>query len=902
MKGKVRTRLLSALLTLAMLAGLMPAAFAASRDDYDYSEASMDPDDYLSLEFIDSDVPYDDYYIDDITADRDNDADEPDVVDQGDDPWDESYNYIDSDELDDFYFSSYDDSEGEYEYTFDIVSEDRDTDGEEFTLYVTIYVGEKGSTGDLEIEAETDEDGILDLDDLAQEIYDAADDEFTYGHPYRVKFTSRDGDLSDDDRDWNDNMYGVWVKFDDSKNTVYLEDYVYFTADGDEAEISFVVESEDSKDRDVSGTIYVDGEGSSSNAGDIKYTTEFNESVTFDADDFDALLDSGCTLDYVTFGSVSSTKGTLYTDDSEDEKASSSDKFYYEPGRNDYDLDEVTFAPKKDATGSVSISFTMHYENSRGRDTTAKGTVVITIDDGSTIEYAGEKGDSIYFDADDFADVCETLTGRDLDYVTFSSVSSSKGTLYIDDSEDEKASSSDKFYYEPAKRQNALDDVTFVPKSSGVIEIGYTAHSTRGSTVEGTVKITVTAGALSAINYTVSGSSVTFDAADFTAALKRESNKSLSSVTFTLPKSSEGVLYYNGNTKVSSSTQYKATGSTNSLNKVSFVPASGVSGSVTIPYTAKDSSGNTYTGTVVVKTFQGVDTVLTYSTTGRPVAFSVADFTNACAKKLNTTLSYVQFSLPSASQGTLYYGYGTAQKTPVSVNSKYTVGTHLQYISFLPKAGFSGTATISYTGYDTAGTSYTGKITVTVTPPAKSSYFTDATESWIAPAADFLYSNGVYSGVVSGTTLGVRNQITRGEVMQMIYNAFNLKSKVPTVTSNFTDVPANHAYYTAINAGHALGIALGDQGKFRPSEPITRQDAMTLLYRAFTKLGLNLTTGTANDLKSFADYAKVDSYATDALASMVKSGIIQGDNGNINPKGNLTRGEISVILYRAMTL
>ena len=39
------------------------------------------------------------------------------------------------------------------------------------------------------------------------------------------------------------------------------------------------------------------------------------------------------------------------------------------------------------------------------------------------------------------------------------------------------------------------------------------------------------------------------------------------------------------------------------------------------------------------------------------------------------------------------------------------------------------------------------------------------------------------------------------------------------------------------------------------------------------------------------------------MATMIKSGIIQGDeNQNINPFGNLSRGEISAILYRAMTL
>ena len=465
---------------------------------------------------------------------------------------------------------------------------------------------------------------------------------------------------------------------------------------------------------------------------------------------------------------------------------------------------------------------------------------------------------------------------------------------------------------DPGSKDYALDDVAFVPKTSGTVEISYTAYYTSGSRTRnftGTVKITSTTGILGPIRYTVSGSSffgdrsVTFSASDFTAALRTKTTKTLSSVTFDLPKSTEGTLYYNGTTKVSASTQYKATGSVNLLDKVSFVPAYGVLGSVTIGYTAKDSSGNTYAGTVVVQTFAGQDTVISYSTTGTAAAFKSADFTTACFKKLATTLSSVQFTLPNSSQGTLYYGWGTSQQARVSASSKYLAATHLPYVSFVPKAGFSGTATITYTGYDTTGGCYTGTIQVTVTPPTKSSNFADANASWIAPSADFLQANNVYSGVVSGSTLGVGTAVTRGEVMQLIYNAF-LKNKTVTITSNFTDVPVTHRYYTAINAGYALGIAQGvGNGRYDPDALITREDACTLLYRAFKTLGLNMVTGTADDLKTFGDYATVSSYAVDGVAGMIKSGIILGDqNHNISPKSNLTRGEISVIIHRAMTL
>lgn len=884
-----------------MLISLMPTAFAVSRNSKDV-EASMDSDDYLSLSFLDRNIPYSNYYIDDITGDSDNDRYEPDVVDDDDDDWDEYNEYIDDEDLSDFYFLSYEDSSGKYEYTIKVISEDDETEDEKFYIYLTLYVDDdgSGSSGDGDIYAEIDKNGYVDLYDIEEELYDFGWDELK-GTPDSIKFTGwGNGELYDEENDVVSKRTLFDLETEDQDSD--LEYYgIYFEIDDDdeEAYIDFTIYDDGSDS--VSGTIVINGDGTST-SGDIEYEAEYNTSVTFDADDFEDLVPNGYELDEVSFTLPAASKGTLYTTSAERTKVTARDTF------DSDELDEVTFAPKTGVTGSVSISFTMECYKSRTNTKTVRGTVVISIADGTTITYTGEVDEEVEFDEDDFIDVCEEVTGRDLDYVKFSLPTSSKGTLYAEYNGTSRGSttakSSDKFYTEPGKNEYDLDDVVFVPKTSGTVELTYTAYPTRGSSFTGKVKITTTAGALKDISYTVgSKGSVTFSASDFTSALRGQTSRGLSYVKFTLPKSSEGTLYYNGTTKVSASTQYKATGSTNSLSKVSFTPASVVSGNVTIRYTAVDTSGNTYNGSVVIKTFLGQDTVISYSTTGTAVSFKTSDFTNACSKKLGTTLSYVQFSLPKSTEGTLYYGWGTSQQTRVTANTKYTAATYLPYVSFVPKTGFSGTANVVYTGYDTAGSFYIGSIQVTVTTPTRSINFTDANQAWIAPSADFLQANGVYSGVVSGTTLGVGTSVTRGEVMQMIYNAFGLKNKVTSVTSNFTDVPANSAYYTAINAAYKLGIAQGYDGKFRPNEAITRQDACTLLYRAFQTLGLNMTTGTANDLNTFGDAAKVDSYAVNGVAGMVKSGIIGGDqNHNISPKNNLTRGEISVILHRAMTL
>jgi hypothetical protein len=690
------------------------------------------------------------------------------------------------------------------------------------------------------------------------------------------------------------------MDFDVSGSTTLKQENLWFQLDSNKEEgyIDFTIYSNRSYSDYVNGTIYINTEEEPT----ITYKTDYNTPIEFDLSDFEALLNKNYVIDYVKFTSLpnASTEGELTLGRTSITRNTEI---------SDEDLGDVCFTPVSTLSNkTVTIGFTLRMvkESSVKTPRTITGTIAIQVGKGGTISYTTESDEPVYLNEDDFYEVFQTMVGQDsLKYVKFSNLpAKSKGVLYAEGNKRDTAVTTDGEYYYNDSDEIQISNLYFTPASdfSGKVTFTYDAYGSKSRYhMQGEVTITVIAGDLDDVTITLQKGPITFDAADFTG---------LSYITFNkLPSAAEGVLYYNynanktNNTKVNTTTQYKTSGKTGSLiEKITFVPADGVTGNITIPYTGFDSKGNMYYGEIVIVTFVGQDTVIRYTTTGLAVSFDANDFIEACALKLNSTLNYVQFTLPDADAGTLYYRYGTSQKEAVTESFRYTASTYLSSISFLPKAGFSDNVIITYTGYDTTGESYTGTISITVTPPTKSSYFTDATESWIAPAADFLYVEGVYDGVVSGNTLGVREEITRGEVMQMIYNAFDLKDQVSSVSSNFSDVPATHPNYVAINAGNALGIALGDQGKFRPDESITRQDAMTLLYRAFTKLGLNLSTGTVSDLYTFADYDQVKDYAVNALSSMVKSGIIQGDNGNIKPYGQLTRGEMSAIIYRAMTL
>ena len=123
----------------------------------------------------------------------------------------------------------------------------------------------------------------------------------------------------------------------------------------------------------------------------------------------------------------------------------------------------------------------------------------------------------------------------------------------------------------------------------------------------------------------------------------------------------------------------------------------------------------------------------------------------------NRDLSYVRFTLPSSSQGTLYYKYENGEYTnKVSANTSYyrTSSPYLDEVSFVPAAGFTGTATVSYSGYTVGGTSFTGTVEITVSSDTNDTADTIRYTSSYAPvtfrASDFTAAcNGRNKGSLS---------------------------------------------------------------------------------------------------------------------------------------------------------
>ena len=337
----------------------------------------------------------------------------------------------------------------------------------------------------------------------------------------------------------------------------------------------------------------------------IKYSLNVNTIVDFDADDFKKVcLDgTGQKLNYVRFTLPSSSRGTLYSNYglSSQSKVSSSTKYY------DDDIDEISFVPYNNYTGTVTITYTGY--NNKGESYTGEIEIKVlkVVTDADDITYKTGSYTPVDFDADDFDDECRDVTGKRLDYVRFTLPSSTFGTLYYnyDSRNESKVSSTTKYY------DDELDDITFVPKPSytGTVVISYTGYNIDGKSFTGAVRITVTKEVPVADDIEIStkeDTAVKFDDEDFNDVCEDATGEELDYVTFTLPSSKYGKLYYN----YTSSTKYdsEVTSSkkyyyddTPSISKITFVPYKDYYGTVTIKYTGYNIDGNSFTGSVKVE-------------------------------------------------------------------------------------------------------------------------------------------------------------------------------------------------------------------------------------------------------------------------------------------------------------
>ena len=558
---------------------------------------------------------------------------------------DYKFYYGDSDygdyDLDELSFVADKSFSGSIEITFKAYGGKNNKTSDSVTGTLKITSSKSGSSkGDITYTVKAGEEVAFDDDDF-EKIYENSSCTGSFKY---VEFSRPDSAFNDAGTLYS--RYGkrnetAFTRSSLSSNKFYYGDSDY--GDYDLDELSFVADKSFSGSVELSFTAYggtgtrtnqnVTGTlviatgktGSSTTKGDITYTVKAGDEVAFDDDDFEKFYNnSSCsgTLKYVEFSrpdSAFNNAGTLYSrygkrnETAFTRSSLSSNKFYYgDSDYGDYDLDELSFVADRTFSGSITLSFTLYGGKNSKCDQSTTGTLVITTGTSAVtsryvgnIRYNTTPNTALQINANDIARLFRKYTsGGSLQYLTLTSVPAT-GSLYYNYYNASKygatrtqltasMAGSMIFSYSPASASEYdLSELTYIPSGSNYCTaLTFTGYSSSGTAVSATILISVTASPVSEVySVTTKGTSVNFPANSVYSAVASATGFGLSSIQLLeLPASTAGVLYV-GSYAADTTSAYSYGSDTDSMSQLRFIPNSGFTGSVSIPYVALSSSG-----------------------------------------------------------------------------------------------------------------------------------------------------------------------------------------------------------------------------------------------------------------------------------------------------------------------
>ena len=169
----------------------------------------------------------------------------------------------------------------------------------------------------------------------------------------------------------------------------------------------------------------------------------------------------------------------------------------------------------------------------------------------------------------------------------------------------------------------------------------------------------------------------------------------------------------------------------------------------------------------------------------------------------------------------------------------------------------------------------------------KASDFKDMPSDWSAEHLIKAVDNGLLTG--SDGNINASGALTAAELATIVNRAFGAKETASL--DEFTDVALTAWYREDMAKAVKMGTFKGANGKLSPESPVTRERAFTVLARAFA-----LDGGSSDTLSAFADKDDVSAWAASSTAALVSAGHINGSNGKLNPKSNITRAEFAKLI------
>lgn len=179
--------------------------------------------------------------------------------------------------------------------------------------------------------------------------------------------------------------------------------------------------------------------------------------------------------------------------------------------------------------------------------------------------------------------------------------------------------------------------------------------------------------------------------------------------------------------------------------------------------------------------------------------------------------------------------------------------------------------------------------------------FADVANHWSRTEVNDMGSRMIVNGIGEGK-FSPNQQITRAEFTAIIIRGLGLKPVHGN--SVFSDVDSSDWYSSYILTANTYGLVSGyEDGRFRPHDFITREQAMVILAKAMAMTGLKnkIDDQAEGSLERYSDAAALSSWARSAAVDCVKSGIIGGRaNGELAPSSAITRAEAAAVIRRLL--
>lgn len=167
------------------------------------------------------------------------------------------------------------------------------------------------------------------------------------------------------------------------------------------------------------------------------------------------------------------------------------------------------------------------------------------------------------------------------------------------------------------------------------------------------------------------------------------------------------------------------------------------------------------------------------------------------------------------------------------------------------------------------------------------SQYKDFPNDWSAKSLEQAIDDGLLNG--SNGMIDAKGLLTRAQMAAIVSRSFGA-AKTASL-DDYRDVLPSAWYYSDMGKAVKMGAFQGANGLLNPDAPITREEAFTVLARAFALEG-----GGSAALKDFVDGGTVSSWASESVAALVAGGYVNGANGMLNLKNNITRAEFAKVI------